>query len=54
MLQVPMPIASLVRDHFLSGQARGESSSDWAGLTGIAARNSGLFRRDQGTRESIV
>jgi 3-hydroxyisobutyrate dehydrogenase-like beta-hydroxyacid dehydrogenase len=54
MLQVPMPIASLVRDHFLSGQARGESGSDWAGLTGIAARNSGLFRRDQGTRESIV
>jgi 3-hydroxyisobutyrate dehydrogenase-like beta-hydroxyacid dehydrogenase len=54
MLQVPMPIASLVRDHFLSGQARGESGSDWEGLTGIAARNSGLFRRDQGTRESIV
>jgi len=28
ILQVPMPIASLVRGHFLSGQARGESGSD--------------------------
>ena len=34
MLQVPMPIASLVRDHFLSSQARGESSSDWGDSLG--------------------
>ena len=41
-LQVPMPIASLVRDHFLSGLARGEGDSDWAGLARISARNCGL------------
>jgi hypothetical protein len=35
-LQVPMPIASLVRDHFLSGLARGEGDSDWAALARTA------------------
>jgi 3-hydroxyisobutyrate dehydrogenase-like beta-hydroxyacid dehydrogenase len=41
-LQVPMPIASLVRDRFTSGLARGEGDSDWAALARIAARDSGL------------
>jgi 3-hydroxyisobutyrate dehydrogenase-like beta-hydroxyacid dehydrogenase len=41
-LQVPMPIASLVRDRFISGLARGEGDSDWAALARIAARDSGL------------
>lgn len=41
-LQVPMPIASLVRDHFLSGLAQGQGGSDWAALARISAKNSGL------------
>ena len=41
-LQVPMPIASLIRDRFISGLARGEGDSDWAALARIAARDSGL------------
>jgi 3-hydroxyisobutyrate dehydrogenase-like beta-hydroxyacid dehydrogenase len=41
-LQVPMPIASLIRDRFISGLARGESDSDWAALARLAARDSGL------------
>jgi 3-hydroxyisobutyrate dehydrogenase-like beta-hydroxyacid dehydrogenase len=41
-LQVPMPIASLIRDRFISGLARGEGDSDWAALARLAARDSGL------------
>ncbi|HXW69966.1 MAG TPA: NAD(P)-dependent oxidoreductase [Methylocella sp.] len=41
-LQVPLPIASLVRDHLLGGLARGKGDSDWAALAKIYADNSGL------------
>jgi 3-hydroxyisobutyrate dehydrogenase-like beta-hydroxyacid dehydrogenase len=41
-LRVPMPIASLVHDRFISGLARGEGDSDWAALARMAARDSGL------------
>ncbi|MDB5408840.1 MAG: NAD(P)-dependent oxidoreductase [Rhodospirillales bacterium] len=39
---VPMPAASLVRDHMLQGIAQGEGNSDWAGIARIVARNAGL------------
>ena len=39
---VPMPVASLVHDHFLAGVAQGEGDADWSGLARIAARNAGL------------
>jgi 3-hydroxyisobutyrate dehydrogenase-like beta-hydroxyacid dehydrogenase len=39
---VPMPVASLVRDHFLEGIAQGEGDADWTGLARICARNAGL------------
>ncbi len=42
MLAAPMPVASLVHDHFLSGVAQGAGDSDWAGLARLAARNAGL------------
>jgi 3-hydroxyisobutyrate dehydrogenase-like beta-hydroxyacid dehydrogenase len=41
-LNVPLPIASLVRDHFLSGLAQGQGGSDWAALARIAAKSAGL------------
>ena len=38
----PMPIASLVRDHFLSAIAHGQGEVDWAALARVAATNAGL------------
>lgn len=42
---VPMPVASLVRDHFLAGVAQGEGDMDWSGLARLAAREAGLRDR---------
>jgi 3-hydroxyisobutyrate dehydrogenase-like beta-hydroxyacid dehydrogenase len=39
---VPMPAASLVHDHFLTGVAQGEGDTDWSGLARLCARNAGL------------
>src|SRR6202035_3382977 len=39
---VPMPVASLVRDHFIEGVAQGEGDADWSGLALLAARKAGL------------
>lgn len=41
-LNVPLPIASLLRDHFLSGLAQGRGESDWSALAKLSARNAGL------------
>ena len=41
-VSAPMPIASLVRDQFLSAVARGYGDIDWAGITKVAAENAGL------------
>jgi 3-hydroxyisobutyrate dehydrogenase-like beta-hydroxyacid dehydrogenase len=38
----PMPVASLVHDHFLSGVAQGKGDTDWSGLAGLVAKNAGL------------
>jgi 3-hydroxyisobutyrate dehydrogenase-like beta-hydroxyacid dehydrogenase len=40
--EMPMPIASLVRDHLLAAIAHGEADSDWSALARVAARNAGL------------
>src|ERR1700704_71062 len=39
---VPMPAASLVRDHLLEGVAQGQGDSDWSNLARLCARNAGL------------
>jgi 3-hydroxyisobutyrate dehydrogenase-like beta-hydroxyacid dehydrogenase len=39
---VPMPVASLVHDHFLAGVAQGQGDSDWSALARLCARNAGL------------
>ena len=39
---VPLPLASLMRDHFLSAVARGWAEVDWAALARVAAADAGL------------
>jgi len=39
---VPMPTASLVRDHFLSAMAQGMAEDDWAAVARIIYKNAGL------------
>ena len=36
------PLASLLRDHYLSAVARGWQEIDWAGLARVAAADAGL------------
>lgn len=39
---VPMPLAGVLRDHFLAAMARGEGDLDWAAVARIAAIQAGL------------
>jgi 3-hydroxyisobutyrate dehydrogenase-like beta-hydroxyacid dehydrogenase len=39
---VPLPIASLVRDHMIEGLAQGYEDADWSVLGAVAARAAGL------------
>ena len=39
---VPMPVASLIKDHLLAGVAQGQGDADWSTLARQAARNAGL------------
>jgi 3-hydroxyisobutyrate dehydrogenase-like beta-hydroxyacid dehydrogenase len=38
----PMPLASLIRDHLLSGMAHGQAEMDWSSLARVIARDAGL------------
>ena len=40
--KVPMPLASLLRDRFLSGVARGRASQDWSAIARAVSDESGL------------
>ena len=40
--EVPMPLASLLRDHMLSAVAQGHGDEDWAALGHLAAERAGL------------
>jgi 3-hydroxyisobutyrate dehydrogenase-like beta-hydroxyacid dehydrogenase len=44
---VPMPLASLIHDHFLSGVARGYGDIDWAGLGLINALDAGIEQKPE-------
>ena len=47
-LATPMPVASLVHDHFLAGVAQGAADSDWSGVGASGRRERGSlseFRR---------
>jgi 3-hydroxyisobutyrate dehydrogenase-like beta-hydroxyacid dehydrogenase len=39
---VPMPLAGLLRDHYLEGIARGHGDEDWAAIAKVVAENAGL------------
>jgi 3-hydroxyisobutyrate dehydrogenase-like beta-hydroxyacid dehydrogenase len=43
-LQVPMPIASLLRDRFLTLLAHGGEKLDWAAVSDLSAKDAGLGR----------
>ena len=38
----PLPLASLIRDHFISATAHRQSDWDWASVARVAARAAGL------------
>ena len=38
----PMPVASVIRDHLLSGVAQGQSELDWSSVARVIARGAGL------------
>jgi 3-hydroxyisobutyrate dehydrogenase-like beta-hydroxyacid dehydrogenase len=39
---VPLPLASLIRDHAIAAVARGMQDADWSAIARIAAENAGL------------
>jgi 3-hydroxyisobutyrate dehydrogenase-like beta-hydroxyacid dehydrogenase len=41
-LPCPMPFASVLRDHFLSGMANGQDELDWSSVELVLARSAGL------------
>jgi 3-hydroxyisobutyrate dehydrogenase-like beta-hydroxyacid dehydrogenase len=41
-MAVPLPLASLIRDHFLTAIAHGQGEIDWAGVAQVSAENAGL------------
>jgi 3-hydroxyisobutyrate dehydrogenase-like beta-hydroxyacid dehydrogenase len=43
---VPMPLASLIRDHLISGVARGMGEIDWSALSRVVAEDAGLENRN--------
>lgn len=38
---IPLPVASLLRDHFIEAIAQGDGESDWSALAAVAFRNAG-------------
>jgi 3-hydroxyisobutyrate dehydrogenase-like beta-hydroxyacid dehydrogenase len=44
-LRVPMPLASLLRDRFLSLIAQGGEKLDWSAIGNLAAKDAGLADR---------
>jgi 3-hydroxyisobutyrate dehydrogenase-like beta-hydroxyacid dehydrogenase len=38
----PMPLASLIRDHFIAAIAHGQGDLDWSSIARISAQNAGL------------
>jgi 3-hydroxyisobutyrate dehydrogenase-like beta-hydroxyacid dehydrogenase len=43
--EVPLPLASLLRDHFLTGVAQGRGDQDWAALGALAQERAGITKK---------
>ncbi|RKH02816.1 NAD(P)-dependent oxidoreductase [Corallococcus sp. CA053C] len=43
--EVPLPLASLLRDHFLTGVAQGRGDEDWSALGALAQDRAGLLKK---------
>ena len=43
--EVPLPLASLLRDHFLTGVAQGRGDEDWSALGALAQERAGLKKK---------
>jgi hypothetical protein len=41
-VNVPLPLASLIRDHLISGIARGFGELDWSAVAKVVATDAGL------------
>ncbi len=41
-LSVPLPVASVMRDHFLSGMAKGMAELDWAAISRVIRGDAGM------------
>lgn len=41
-LNVPLPLASLIRDHLISAMARGQENWDWSAFALVSARSAGI------------
>jgi 3-hydroxyisobutyrate dehydrogenase-like beta-hydroxyacid dehydrogenase len=40
--RVPMPMASLIHDHFVAAVAAGLANDDWSAIARVSYRNAGL------------
>jgi 3-hydroxyisobutyrate dehydrogenase-like beta-hydroxyacid dehydrogenase len=43
-LRVPLPLANLVRDRFLTLLSRGDEALDWSAISILAAEDAGIGR----------
>jgi len=53
-VDAPLPIAGLVRDHYLSAMAWGWADIDWAGLAKVSAVEAGLEQAREGPGATIA
>ena len=44
-LRAPLPLASLLRDHFLASLAKGREKWDWGGMAAVIREEAGLAPR---------
>ena len=47
---VPLPLASILRDHFLDAVAHGDHNKDWSAVAEVAMRHAGLVNGMQSSR----